>query len=441
MIILVVFIVWLALLFLTFRPPGTPAVSRLLFFLCLLAATGILAFQFATKVLKWNPNPLRVDLAHWLMDDKFIDLAQVAPGVYDLKYINLIDTDPIGDKESDDESRNDPTGQEWLVFYQYDVVDSAAKSVEGPYGAAVYGLVNCRPPSILSYELASIASRPLGEDSASVAVQNIIAYRDPVSVASGEPLDRPEVIINGLARNAVTDLNIFRKVGVQLDCLQQRQWRAAHPGEAFPNSIRYENVGSFHASYLIRRDKDTITTLDRNDMERSQIATQRTYKPQNGSYFKAGTQTLLDPVETGLVFSTGQPRDVTEVYYPEKAVLAFYQALGSDDSKLTQAKQYLSEQAQLAYNINTDSFGLAMGRSQLAKVLVWEIGYVPDIQAEQLRQPRPVQVSVVGVDTQGVTDSQRLCRVTWRVVGVPNDRALPYGCEWRLDSYESTCQP
>jgi len=31
--------------------------------------------------------------------------------------------------------------------------------------------------------------------------------------------------------------------------------------------------------------------------------------------------------------------------------------------------------------------------------------------------------------------------VTWRVIGVPNDRALPYGCEWRLDSYESTCQP
>ena len=440
MIILVVFIVWLALLFLTFRPPGTPAVSRLLFFLCLLAATGILAFQFATKVLKWNPNPLRVDLAHRLMDDKFIDLAQVAPGVYDLEYIKLIDTD-VPAETSNDESQSDASGQEWLVFYQYDVVDSTAETVEGPYGAAIYGLVNCRPPSVLSYELASIAGGPLAEDEASVLVENIIAYNDLLSAANGVSLDRPEVIVNGYARKAVTDLNIFRKVGVQLDCLQQRQWRAAHPGEAFPNSIRYENVGSFHASYLISRVKDTIRTLDRNDMERSQIATQRTYKPQSGSYFQAGTQTLLDPVETGLVFSAGQPQDVTEVYYPEKAVLAFYLALGSDDARLAQAQQYLSEHAQSSYAMDQDSFGLAMGRSQLAKVLVWEIGYVPDVQAEQLRQPRPVQVSVVGVDTQGVTDSQRLCRVTWRVIGVPNDRALPYGCEWRLDSYESTCQP
>ena len=440
MTILVVFIVWLALLFLTFRPPGTPAVSRLLFFLCLLAATGILALQFATKVLKWNPNPLRVDLAHRLMDDKFIDLAQVAPGVYDLEYIKLIDTD-VSAETSNGESQSDASGQEWLVFYQYDVVDPAAKTVEGPYGAAIYGLVNCRPPSVLSYELASIAGGPLAEDEASVLVENIIAYNDLLSAAEGESLDRPEVIVNGYARKAVTDLNIFRKVGVQLDCLQQRQWRAAHPGEAFPNSIRYENVGSFHAGYLISRDKDTIKTLDRNDMERSQIATQRTYKPQNGSYFQTGTQTLLDPVETGLVFSTGQPRDITEVYYPEKAVLAFYLALGSDDGKLAQAKQYLSEHAQSSYSIDRDSFGLAMGRSQLAKVLVWEIGYMPDVQAEQLRQPRPVQVSVVGVDAQGATDSQRLCRVTWRVIGVPNDRALPYGCEWRLDSYESTCQP
>ncbi len=443
MVVLILFLVWLVLLFLTFRAPGTPGVSRLLFFLAFLVATGFLVYQFATKVMHWNPNPARVDLAHRLMEDKFIDLAQVAPGVFDLKYIELIETDAAGPAPSATaQPQGTHTGQEWLVFYQYDVVDPAAKVPRGPYGAAVYGLINCRPPSILSYELVSVAGGPLGEDAASVKVENILQYQDPLSVREdGVALDRPEVIIAGVTGNSVTDLNIFRKVGVQLNCLQQRQWRAAHPGQAFPNPIRFENVGSFHGSYVIKRDKATITTLDRNSLERSQIAIQSTYQPQNGSYFQPGTQTLLPPTETGLVFTPGQPQSVTQAQYPEKAVLAFYLALGNNGEKLAQAQTYLSEPAKTQYDINTDSFGLSMPRSKLASVLVWEIGYVPDPQAEQLRQPRPVQVSVVGVDGAGAVDSSHQCRVTWRVIGVPNDQALPYGCEWRLDSYESSCPP
>jgi len=439
-IILIVLIVWLALLFLTFRPPGTPAVSRLLFFLCLLVATGALAFGFAVKVLKWNPNPVKVQIAHWLMEDKFIDLAQVAPGVYDLEYINLIDTDATGKKDA--ESPNEPTGQEWLVFYQYDVVDPEAETVQGPFGAAIYGLINCRPPSILSYELASIAGGPLAEDAAAVVVENVVSYKDPESPGDdGAPLDLPEVVIAGSSRGVVTDLNIFRRMGVQLNCVEQRSWRITHPGEAFPNPIRYQNVGSFHATYSISREEGVITTLDRNGMERSQIATQRIYEPENGSYFVAGTQTLLPPKETGLVFSPGQPKTGTQVHYPEKAVLAFYLALGNTDGEQAEAKKFLSEWAKLNYRIESDSFGVALDRRKLDKVLVWEIGYVPDVQAEQLHQSRRVQVTVVGVDSDGNVDSGRLCQVTWHVVGVPNDQALPYGCEWRLESYESACQP
>jgi hypothetical protein len=384
---------------------------------------------------------MRVELAHLLMEDKFIDLAEVAPGVFDLKYIETINTEVTGEDSDKSETGTGSTAKSWLVFYQYDVVDPLAESVQGPFGAAIYSLVNCQPPSILSYDLVTPAGGPLGEDAAKATVENMIAYKDPLSAANGEPLDRPEVIVNGLARNAVTDLNVFRKVGVQLNCLQQRQWRAAHPGGAFPNPIRYENLGSFHASYLIERDKTAITTLDRNDMDRSQIAIKRVYEPHDGSYFMAGTHTLLGPVETGLVFSPGQPQQVTQVHYPEKAVLAFYLALGKDSEKLAQAKQYLTETAQKQYDISKDSFGLAIGRADLARVLVWEIGYEPDVQAEQLRQPRPVQVTVVGVDTNGTVHATPMCRVTWRVVGVPNDKALPYGCEWRLESYESTCSP
>jgi hypothetical protein len=31
--------------------------------------------------------------------------------------------------------------------------------------------------------------------------------------------------------------------------------------------------------------------------------------------------------------------------------------------------------------------------------------------------------------------------VVWTVIGVPREKAIPYGCEWRLDEYRSTCQP
>jgi hypothetical protein len=448
MVFLILIIAFFVLLFLTFRPPA-PQLSRLFFFLGLLAVSGILAYLFLVQVLGWNPNPSKINLAHRLMQDKFIDLAEVAPGVFDLSYIHLIDADvpSTDDSEKDSEPAN-PTEQEWLVFYRYDVVDPNPENPEGPIGAAVYGLVNCRPASILSYELVPIGYNYLGEDGATVQVENLIEYLDPLSVKDGVALDRPEILVLGSTRGAVTDLNVFRKTGVQLDCLQQRQWQAAHPGEAFPNAIRYENVGSFHGSYLIQRNGADISVVDRSVFERSQIVVRKLYQPQDGSYFKPGTQVLLEPVAYGLSFGPGEPQDVPQVYYPEKAVLAFYQALGKDKDELEQAQGYLSEGAQGRYDIESDPFGLstdpasvAQARDDLEDVLVLEIGYVPDVEAERLRQTRAVAVTVVGVNADKQVDTAHPCRVVWTVIGVPRDKAIPYGCEWRLDEYQSTCQP
>jgi hypothetical protein len=72
-------------------------------------------------------------------------------------------------------------------------------------------------------------------------------------------------------------------------------------------------------------------------------------------------------------------------------------------------------------------------------VLVWEIGYVPDAAAESLYLDRQVTVTVVGVDEKGDIDYAHPCQVTWSVKGVPNEKALPSGYEWRLDWYESSC--
>ncbi len=263
---------------------------------------------------------------------------------------------------------------------------------------------------------------------------------------NSESLDRPEVIVAGATRGVVTDLNIFRKVGVELSCLQRQQWQAAHPGETFPNSIRYENVGSFRGNYLIERKGSTITVVDRAGLERSQLTVRKQYRPENGSYFQRGTQELLDPVEYTLTFGPGEPDNIPQVYYPEKAVLAFYEALGKDKKNLERAESYLSDGAQTEYDMQSDPFGLstdpasvARARGKLARVLVWEIGYMPDVEAERQHEDRKVTVTVAGVDDKGNVDYAHPCQVTWTVIGVPDERALPYGCEWRLDWYESTC--
>ena len=46
-----------------------------------------------------------------------------------------------------------------------------------------------------------------------------------------------------------------------------------------------------------------------------------------------------------------------------------------------------------------------------------------------------------GEGTDGVFDYEHPCTVTWTVVGIENPQALPYGCEWRLESYWTTCIP
>jgi hypothetical protein len=277
----------------------------------------------------------------------------------------------------------------------------------------------------------------LGQDYLGMVSGNIIPYADPVSAGQ----DRLEVIANGFTRGVVTDLNVFRKTGVGLDCFQMQQWRATHPGEAFPNPFRYENIGSFRANYRIGRNGATITTVDRSPYERSQITIRRQYRPLNGSYFEPGTHVLLPPVESTLAFGPGEPDQITQVYYPEKTVLAFYSNLTQDETQLAQAHSQLSTDAQAIFDIETDQFGLAMPRDRLARVLVLEIRYDPNVAAEQLHKDREVTVTVVGVDKDGNIDWANPCTVTWGIVGWPQPGALPYGCEWKLDWYHSNCAP
>jgi hypothetical protein len=415
-------VAWLVLLFATFRSPDAPKVPRLFFFQLLLLVSAILGYYFVVRVFEFNPNPLRVSMARNLTYDKTIYLGDIVAGLYDLDYIDRVDADGDG-------------YEDWLAFYQYDVKENQETGEHrGPFGAAVYDTDGCRPPDILSYELVPVSYDYLGQDATKAIVENIIEYNDPQSVADGVALDRPELMINGLTRKVVTDLNIFRKTGAVPSCPDVRQWRAAHPGEPLPGQLRYENIGSFRGTYRVERSGSTVMVVDSAGFERSQFTVEKQYRPEYGTYFVPGTQVLLEPVEYSLNFGPGEPDDITQVYYPEKAVLAFYLALGKDRKNLDRAESYLSDAARELYDINRDPFGLstapdsvARARSKLARVLVWEIIYNPDVEAEQLHE------------THGQIDYAHPCQVTWSIIGVPNAGALPYGCEWRLDRYQSSC--
>jgi hypothetical protein len=427
---------FLVLLMATFRGDDAPRVDRLALFLLLLGVAGALGYAFLIKVVKYNPNPRRVEIARFLTKDNMIYLGDFVPGLYDLDYITRIDTD---NKDEDIE-------EEWLAFYQYDVhgkpeVEKVPERYQGPFGAAIYDYRDCRPPAILSFELVPVSYDYLGENEVNAVVENIISYPDPLSAGR----DYPEVIVAGKTRGVVTDLNIFRKVGVELDCRQWREWRQTHPGEVFPNPTRYENIGSFRGSYQVKRAKSSVTVIDRAGFERSQFVVRRLYTPnsQTGSYFDLPDQVLLDPIEYTLDFGPGQPDEVSQVYYPEKAVLAFYRALGKDEESLNRAKSYLSEDAKARYDINTHQFGLDMSREKVARVLVLEIRYHPDVQKEQAHEERTVAVQVVGVDKDGNwRDNNNPPRlVTWRIIGVNKAGAIPYGCEWKLDEIVSVASP
>jgi hypothetical protein len=426
--------------YLTFRFPGAPRLGRLLAFQALLLVSALLGYFFAVNVMDWNPNPLRVDLARRLTYNKMIYLGDIVPGLYDLDYIERVDTDKAKERIE----------EEWLAFYQYDVdEDQESGKVRGPFGAAIYDYDRCRPPAMLSFELVPVSYDYLGQDAADVKVEDIIEHKDPES-----GVDYPEVLIYGRTRGVVTDLNVFRKAGKDPDCLERRPVEGELWDEPAMPTVRYENFGSFRGNVGLRQKGATVTTVDRAPFERSQITIRRSYRPVNGSYFDQEDpdypwkKELLDPVEVGLAFGPAFPDDIPQVYYPEKAVLAFYLLLGKDRKNLEQASGYLSEEAQSFYNVRTDPFGLstdsdnpARARSRLARVLVQEIRYRPDVEAEHLHQAREVTVTVLGVNEKGEYDNQYRCDVTWTVIGVENPQALPYGCEWRLDSFWSTCEP
>jgi len=361
----------------------------------------VLAFScwFIIRLTHYDVDPDKLKIAKWLTKDRVIDLEEVAPGIQTIRQVYRLDTD--GDKFD-----------EWVAYYAYDVSTKAQKGGDsGPYGAAVFDPDRCRPPTIVTYELSPYDQNYIGEN---------------LGIWGGQPPTMQDV-------NADGKLELVVKVGHDLSVFRWFDYTESCAGPS-TGTQGYQVLGTFRGSGGVEIAKSgQIVVKDRGFFDRSQIAVERVYMPQgnNGSYLNPEGGGLYAPVEQGLDFAIGQPISVTQTYYPEKAVLAFYLSLGKDNAA---SKALLCPGVDLS--VNKDSFGINLPRSRMVRALVQEIGYTPNVEDERLHRAREVSAVVIGVDKNGAADVTHSQRVIWTVSGVPKPGALPYNCEWCLDSYQ-----
>jgi hypothetical protein len=345
-----------------------------------------------------------------------VDFADIMPEGTEVHYIQRLDAD--GDER-----------EEWVVFYRYDIPSSEqGNPSRGPIGGAVYKATSTSPPNLLAHPLIPQDFDYLGEEATWATVEDFIKgdqNRQELVVRSGRSREGDEVF----------SLGIF-------------QWQP-RDGDSDGNPAcsgaikargRYVCLGFFRGSGGVRQDGDRVVVLDRSGFERSQLAIKRVYAPADGSYLTPDLERLRDPVEQSIDFTFGMPESPAQSPYPEKAVLAFYLALGRDNDT---ARSYLSDESEYKANMDSYEFGTGVPLGDLRGVLVKEIGYTPDEVAEQQHMDRQVSVSVTPVTDAGVMRDEAggviRRRVSWIVRWEPLERAEEgqdpiYG--WRLYDYK-----
>ncbi|MGQ9585117.1 MAG: hypothetical protein ACUVXG_06915 [Anaerolineae bacterium] len=348
------------------------------------------------RLLHLDIDPFWVQIADRITENRMINLQNVTPNLETIRHVFRLDSDEDGIDE-------------WLVLYRYDPPGGGGRDVlPGPYGAAVYDVDKCRPPALVSYEL-----RPHDYD---YVAENVSIWWSGAPYLDDINADGKQELIIHIGDT----LSVFRWFDHTQDCM--------YPA---PGNLGYQVLGTFRGSGGIRKAPGgRVVVMDRAFFERSQLAIKRVYSPNpdpaaDGSYY-CGNR-LCSPVES-IDFAVGQPITVTQAYYPEKAVLSFYLALGVDN---TRAASYLSSEAAKRYDFAKESFGVQAAPGQFTEVRVKEVRYSPNVEGERLHQPQEVTVGVASVRANGQEDPVNF--VTWRVIGVPRKGALPYNCEWRLD--------
>jgi hypothetical protein len=344
-----------------------------------------------------------------------VDFADIMPEGTEVHRIQRLDVD--GDER-----------EEWVVFYRYDIPSSEqGNPSRGPIGGAVYKATPTSPPHLLAYQLVPQDFDYLGEEAAWATVEDFIKWGQ-----GGQEL----VVRGGRSREGdeVFSLGIFRWQPEYDDSSTDPSC-----AEAIEARGRYACLGFFRGSGGVRQDGERVVVLDRSGFERSQLAIKRVYAPADGSFLLPSEERLRDPVEQSIDFTFGMPESPAQSPYPEKAVLAFYLALGRDNDM---ARSYLSDDSEYKANMDGYEFGAGIPLGSLRGILVKEIGYTPDEAAEQQHLDRQVLVSVTPITDAGVMRDEAGSAirrqvswiVRWEPLGPAEEGQDPvYG--WRLYNY------
>jgi hypothetical protein len=331
-------------------------------------------------ITNYNPMPLLRSTAVFISRNQVVNLFAMFPPGYRVEEVDYEDTDGDGVKE-------------WVVFYQFDLVDGRS-----PYGGVVYDDDRGQPPVLFPYQL-------LPPDRDYLSQSKVKLERADV-VTLGEITPVEELLVYGETDKLNTELGIFRN---------------------FPNTLpwepptddprRYQVIGFFRGDAGVTYDdtNKTVTVLNRAGYDRSQLAVQTMYalNEKRGTYMSPTDPDVLGaPASTQVVFAYGMPDDILITPYPEKIVLAFYMTLGERPPTVL-PKNFLTGQALIEYERNNFGyFGLQNGtQTNINDVQVKLLSYVPEVEefdaSATILGPQPRAI-VVAVDLEATVGQVRV---------------------------------
>jgi hypothetical protein len=339
-------------------------------FLLVLGLTLVALLVIA--ITGFDPMPLIRGSAVFVTQHQVVNLFDIVPPGYRVEEVSYEDTDGDGVNE-------------WVVFYQFDLVDGRS-----PYGGVVYDDDRGRPPVLFPYQLL-----PPDRDYLSQGKVRL-ARADVVSLGEIKPVK--ELLVYGQTDKLDTELGIFRN---------------------FPNTLpwepptddprRYQVIGFFRGDAGVTyNDTDkTVTVRNRAGYDRSQLAVQTVYalNDKRGTYMSPTDPDVLGaPASTQVVFAYGMPDDILITPYPEKVVLAFYMTLGERPPKVP-PRDFLTGQALIEYERNNlNYFGLQNAtKDNISNVQIKLLSYVPEVEefdaSTTILGPEPRAI-IVAVDLE-----------------------------------------
>jgi len=193
-----------------------------------------------------------------------------------------------------------------------------------------------------------------------------------VYVRAGELIsgaDKPQVVVEDVDMEGnIVEASVFQ----WYDALEDQPLA---PQDS--TKMSYKLIGWFMGEGGVKVEPNQATVIDRIAVSRSRLAYQKIYVPDNKakSYYLPGNSRLVD-AEMNLI-SLVECADPNAMCYPERTVLAFYQAF-QDDSIL---EGLMTAEALLLLKNGKLKYGCSSNRADVARALAQDIT-IQDTQSQ-----------------------------------------------------------